>query len=108
MLHKIGTIVNCPVFSSKLLLIVVQAPSPVQLFATPCTAARRASLSITNSWSLLKIMSIKWVMPSNNLILCHSLLLLPSIFPSIKIFSNGSALRIRQPKYWSLNFSIRP
>ena len=82
--------------------------SHVQLFVTPCTAARQASLSITNSWTLLKLMSIKWVMPSNNLILCCSLLLLPSIFPSIKVFSNGSALCIKWPRYWTLNFSITP
>ena len=73
---------------------------------TPCTAARQASLSITNSWSLLKLMSIESVMPSNHLILCHPLLLLPSIFPSIRVFSNESVLCIRWPKYWSFSFSI--
>ena len=77
-------------------------------FQTPWSAARQASLSITNSWSLLKLMSFKLVMPSNHLILCHPLLLLPSTFPSIKVFSNESALRIRWPKYWSSNFSISP
>ena len=78
------------------------------LFSTPWTAAHQASLSITNSLSLLKLMSIKLVMPSNHLILCHSLLLLPSIVPSIRVFSNESALRIRWPKYWSFSFSISP
>ena len=78
------------------------------LFATPWTAAREASLSITNSWSLLKLMSIELVMPSNHLILHCSLLLLPSIFPSIRVFSNDSALRIRWPKYWSFSFNISP
>ena len=74
----------------------------------PWTAARQASPSITNSWSLLRLMSIKSVMPSSHLILCHPLLLLPSIFPSIRVFSNESALRIRQPKYWSFSLSISP
>ena len=72
------------------------------------TAACQASLSITNSWSLLKLISIELVMPSDHLILCHPLLLLPSVFPSIKIFSNESALRIRWPKYWSFSFSVSP
>ena len=84
----------------------VQSLSRVQLFATPWTAAHQASLSITNSWSLLKLMPIELVMPSNHLILCHPLLLLPSIFPSIRVFSNESVLRIRWPKYWSFSFSI--
>ena len=84
----------------------VQSLSRVQLFATPWTAARQASLSITNSWSLLKLMSIESVMPSNHLILCNPLLLLPSIFPSIKVFSNESALHIRWPKHWSFSFNI--
>ena len=74
--------------------------------ATPWTAARRASLSITNSWSLLKFVSIESVMRSNHLILCCPLLLLPSIFPSIRVFSNESVLRIRWPKYWSFSFSL--
>ena len=87
---------------------LVQSLSCVRLFATPWTAARRVSLSITNSWSLLKLMSIKSVMPSNNLILCRPLLLLPSIFPSIRVFSSESVLRIRWPKYWSFNFNISP
>ena len=86
----------------------VQLLSHVQLFATPWTATRQASLSITNSRRLLKLMFIESVMPSNHLILCHPLLLPPSIFPSIRIFSNESALRIRWPKYWSFSFSISP
>ena len=86
----------------------VQLLSCVRLFATPWTAACQASLSITNSWSLLKLTSVKSVMPSNHLILCHPLLLLPSIFPSIRVFSNESVLRIRWPKYWSFSFSISP
>ena len=80
----------------------------VQLFATPWTAASQASLSITNSWSLLKLMSIELVMLSNQLILCHPLLLPSSIFPSIRVFSSQSVLRIRWPKYLSFNFSISP
>ena len=83
----------------------VQSLSHVRLFATPWTAARQASLSITNSRSLPKLMSIESVMPSNHLILCHPLLLLPSVFPSIRVFSNGLALW-RWPKYWSFSFSI--
>ena len=75
---------------------------------TPWTAACQAALSITNSWSLLKLMSIESIMPSNHLILCHPLLLLPSIFPSMRVFSNESLLRIRWPKYWSFSFSISP
>ena len=75
---------------------------------TPWTAAHQASLSITNSWSLLKLLSIELVMPSSHLILCHPLLLPPSIFPSIRVFSNESVLHIRWPKYWSFNFSISP
>ena len=91
----------------KLLLFSsAQKLTCVQLFATPWTAACNASLSITNSQSLVKLMSIESVMPSNLLILCHPLLLLPSIFPSIRVFSNESVLHIRQPKYWS--FSISP
>ena len=86
----------------------VQSLSHVRLFATPWTAARQASLSLTNSWSLLRLMSIKSVMPFNHLILCHPLLLPPSIFPSIRIFSNESALHIRWPKYWSFSFNISP
>ena len=91
---------------SPLKLLSVQSLTHVQLFATPWTAAHQASLSITNSRSLLKLMSITSVMPSNHLILCHPLLLLPSIFPSIRVFSSESVLRIRWPKYWSFSFSI--
>ena len=86
----------------------VQSLSCVQLFATPWTAACQASLSITNSRSLLKLVSIEMVMPFNHLILCHPLLLLPSIFPSIRVFSNDSVLCIRWPKYWSFSFNISP
>ena len=86
----------------------VQLLSRVRLFVTPRTAARQASLSITNSWSLLKLMFIESVMPSNHLILCRPLLLLPSIFPSITVFPKESVLRIRWPKYWNFNFSINP
>ena len=85
----------------------VQSLSHVWLFATPWTAARQASLSITNSQSLFKLMSIESVMPSNHFVLCHPLLS-PSIFPSIRVFSNESALHIRWPKYWSFGFSISP
>ena len=85
----------------------LQLLSHVQLFTTPWTAARQASLSITNSWSLLKFMSIELVIPSNHLILCHPLLLPPSIFPSIKVFLNES-VHIRWPKYWRFSFSISP
>ena len=86
----------------------VQSLSRVQLFATPWTAARQVSLSITNSRSLLKLMYIESVMPSNHFILCHPLLFLPSIFPTIRIFSNESVLRIKWPKYWSFSFNISP
>ena len=86
----------------------VQSLSHVQLFATPWTAARQVSLSITNSQSLLKLMSIELVMSSNHLILSRPLLLPPSIFPSIRVFSNESVLHIRWPKYWSFSFSINP
>ena len=85
----------------------VQSLTRVQLFATPKTAARQASLSFTISWSLLKLMSIESVMPFNHLLLCHPRLLLPSIFSSIRVFSNESVLCIRWPKYWSFSFSIR-
>ena len=92
---------------------VSEYPSPqqfsrVQFFVTPWTAASKASLSIINSRSSLKLMSIESVTPSNHIILCHPLLLLPSIFPIIRVFSNESALRIRWPKYWSFSFSISP
>ena len=86
----------------------VQSLSCVQLFPIPWTAARQASLSSTNSWRLLKLMSIELVIPFNHLILCRPLLLLPSIFPGIGVFSNESVLRIRWPKDWSFSFSISP
>ena len=91
-----------------ILLLLLSRFSHVQLLATPWTAAHQASLSITNSWSSPKLMSIESVMPSNHLILCHPLLLLPSIFPSIKVFSTESTPCIRWPKYWSFSFSISP
>ena len=90
------------------ILSSVQFFSHVWLLVTPSTAACQASLSISNSWSLLKLMSIESVMPSNHLILCRPLLLLPSIFPSIRVFSNESVLHIRWPKYWNFSFSISP
>ena len=93
---------SCYQFSS------VQSFSHIWLFVTPWTAAREASFSITNSWSPPKLMSIESVMPSNRLILCHLLLLLPSIFPSIRVFSNESALHTRWPNYWSFSFNISP
>ena len=96
-----------PVFL-KLEFSLVQLLSHVQLFVTPWTEAHQPSLSITNSQSLLKLMSVESVMPSNHLILCYPLLLPPSIFPSIRVFSNESALRIRWPKYWNFSFSISP
>ena len=90
------------------LVVVVQLLSRVQLFASPWTAARQASLSFTLSWSLLKLMPIESVMPSNHLIVCHPIIPLPSIFPSIRVFSHESVLPIRWPKYWSFKFSISP
>ena len=96
---------KCP---SSVQFSSVQSLSHVRLFATPWTTARQASLSIINSWSPPKPMSIESVMPSNHLILCRPLLLLPSIFPSIRVFSNESALRIRWPKCWSFSFNISP
>ena len=88
--------------------LVVRSLSRDQLLVTPGSAALQASLSFTISWSLLKLMSIESVMPSSHLILCHPLLLLPSIFPSNRVFSNESTLPIRWPKYWSFSFSISP
>ena len=90
------------------ILVVVQLLSCVRLFATPWTAARQASLSFTISQSLLKLMSIESVMSSNHLVLCHPLLLPPSIFPSIRVFFNEASLCIRWPRYWSFSFSISP
>ena len=86
----------------------LQSLSRIRLFATPWTAARQATLAFTISWSLLKLMSIELVMPSNHLLLCHPLLLLPSIFPTIRVFSNESVLLIRWPNYWTFSFSISP
>ena len=86
----------------------VQLLSCIRLFAIPWTVARQAYQSIINSWSLLQLMSIESVMPFNHLILCHPFLLLPSIFPSIRVFSNESVLHIRWPKYWSFSFTISP
>ena len=90
------------------IFVVVQSLSPVRLLVTPWTAAGQASLSFTISWSLLRFMYTELVMPSNHLILCCPLLLLPSIIPSVRVFSKESALRIRWPKYWSFSFSISP
>ena len=87
---------------------VVQSLSCVRLFVTPWNEAHQASMSITNSQSLLKLMSIESVMPSNHLVLCHSLLLLPSVLPRIRVFSTELVLHIRWPKYWSFSFSISP
>ena len=93
---------------NKQIISSLQLLSPVRLFVTPWTAARQVSLSITNARSLLKLMSIELVMPCNHLILCRPLFFLPSIFASIRVFSNESALRIRWPKYWSFSFNIGP
>ena len=100
----------CVAFWSLLSLCIssVQSLSRVRLFATPWITAHQASLSITNSWSSLRLTSIEEVMPSSHLILCRPLLLLPPIPPSIRVFSNESALRMRWPKYWSFSFSIIP
>ena len=106
--HTCTAISSCPSKSLRCLVFFSSAQplSHVSLFVTPWTIACQASLSITNSQNLLKLTSIESVIPSNHLILCHPLLLLPSIFPSI--FSNESVLRIRWPKYWSFSFSISP
>ena len=94
--------------NDQLSISSVQLLSRVRLFVTPWITAHQASLSITNSWSLLKLMSTESVMPSSHLILCRPLLLLPPIPPSIRVFSNDSTLRMRWPKYWSFSFSISP
>ena len=99
---------GCRLIKEHPFLVFVRSLGRVQLFGTAWTAAHQASLSFSISWSLLKFMCIESVMPSNHLTLCHPLLLLPSIFHSIRIFSNESALRIRCPKYWSSSFSISP
>ena len=101
-----------PQYSGLLMLSIkfssIQSLSRVQLFVTPWSTACQASLSFTNSRSLCKLMSIEWMIASNHLILCHPLLLPPSIFPSMRVFSNESVLLIRSPKYWSFNFNVRP
>ena len=102
-LHTLAIVNNTVVSISS-----VQSLSHVRLFATPWIAAHQASLSITNTWSSLKLMSIELMMPSSHLILCHPLLLLPPIPPSIRVFSNESALHMRWPKYWSFSFNISP
>ena len=96
------------IMNKKMGISSVQLLSHVQFFVTPWTAAHQASLSIANSWSLLKLMSIDSVIPSNHLIICHPVLLPPSVFPSIRVFSNESVLHIRQPEYWTFSFSISP
>ena len=105
-----GEMVHPLAFKSKFCFSSLQLLSRLGLFAIPWTAAHQSSLSITNSQSLLKLISIESMMPSNHLILCHSLLLrlLPSIFPSFRAFSNESTLCIRWPKYWSFSFNISP
>ena len=101
-LGRLHTLTTCPA------VVAVQLPSHVQLFATAWTVARQVSLSFTISWSLLKLMSFESVMPSNHLIHCYPPLLLLSIFPSIRVFSNELFLPIRWPKYWNFSFSISP
>ena len=110
-INKVADLLQEPLCISKCVdpqFSLVQSLSHVQLFMTPWTTARQASLSITNSRSLLRLMPIESVTPSKHLILCRPLLLLPSIFPRIRAFSNESALHIRRPKYWSFSFSISP
>ena len=106
--HLLNNFPQFIVIHTEMAFSSVQSLSCVWLFVSLWTAARQASLSITNSWSPPKPMSIESVMPSNHLILCHPLLLLPSIFPSIRVFSNESAHRIRWPKFWSFSFNIIP
>ena len=106
--EETGNVVNAPCQTVTSYFSSVQSLSHVRLFVTPWTAARQASLSITSSQSLPKPMSIESVMPSNHLVLCCPILLLPSIFPSIRVFSNESALHIRWSKYWSFSFNISP
>ena len=99
---------NSYVFKNEVQFNSIQSLSCIRLFATPWTAARQASLSNINSWSLPKLTSIELVMTSNHVIFCHPLLFLPSIFPSMRVFSNKSVLHIRWPKYWSFSFNISP
>ena len=106
-LQRLSQVPRLPSLPFLLFLAAVQSLSRVQLFATPWTAAHQASLSFTISQSLLKLLFFELMMSSNQLILCHPLLL-PSIFPSSRVFSNESALCIRWPKYWSFSFSISP
>ena len=108
--HRVGHDWATNTFTSdtSVQFISCESLSRVQLYATPWTAARQASLSITNSWSLLKLMSMESVMPSNHLILCYPLFLPPSIIPSIRVFSSESVLHIRWQKYWSFSFNISP
>ena len=103
---KIYSLSNFQAYNT--VFVVVQLLSHVWLFVTPLTAAHQASLSLTITWSLLKLMSIESVLPSSHLVLCHPLLLLPSIFPNIRVFSNALALCTKKPKYWSFSFSISP
>ena len=113
-----GSLRNCIIWGDRMelrakrqwsaLKCKVQFSHSVRLFITPWTSARQASLAITNSRSLSKLMSFELAMPSNHLVLCHGILLLPSIFPNIRLFSNESALHIRWPKYWSFSFNISP
>ena len=107
-IHLIQNLDSFLIWISQSVRQLVQSFSWVQIFVSPETAARQASLSMTNSLSLLKLMSIELVMPYNHLILCHPLLLPPSIFPSVRIFSNESVLCIGWPKYWSFSFNISP
>ena len=106
--NEVYSLWSCLLLQNVSSLVQFSHSSRVRLFGTPWTVARQASLSITNFWNLPKLMSIKSVIPSNYLILYHSLLLLPSIFPNIRVFSNESVLRIRWPKYWSFSFNISP
>ena len=105
---KKGPVITPPETGTPTLKLCVQSLGPVPLFATPWAEAHQASPYFTISWSLIKLMSIESAMPSNHLILCRPLLLLPPIFPSIRIFSNALALCIRWPKYWGFSFSISP
>ena len=106
--HRTSPVPQKSPYAPPLHFSSVQLLSHIRLFATPWTSARQASLSITNSWSLLKLISIESVMQSNHLILCCPLLPPPSVFPRIRVFSNESALRIRWPNYWNFSFSISP
>ena len=106
--HRLLSRVRCALQQILVVVVIVQSLSHVQLFATPWTAACQASLSFIISWSLLRLMCLELVTPSSHLILCHARLLLPSIFPSIRVFSKELALCIRWPEYWSFNISMSP